>query len=177
MLGDQRGGAAARILLVLLLVLGIAFAAMAAFRAGPLPEVAIEPSVKGIGRRTPVTVEVNARGRGLADLEVAWAVCRHVKSNAIVLVKDGVMVGMGAGQPNRVESARPAVKAAGERAQGAALASDAFFPFPDGVERAMDAGVKALLEPGGSVRDEEVIAACDARGVPLVFTGTRHFKH
>jgi len=104
-------------------------------------------------------------------------IAKHVKSNAIVLAKGARVVGVGAGQMSRVDSVGLAVAKAGAEADGSVLASDAFFPFPDGVERAMDAGIKALLEPGGSVRDGEIIAACDARGVPLVFTGTRHFKH
>ena len=87
------------------------------------------------------------------------------------------MVGVGAGQMSRVDAVQLAARKAGERARGAVLASDAFFPFPDGVEAAIDAGVVAILQPGGSVRDAEVIAACDARGVPMVFTGVRHFRH
>ncbi len=111
------------------------------------------------------------------DLEVAWMVCRHVKSNAIVFVKDGVMVGMGAGQPNRVESARLAVQGAGPLAQGAVMASDAFFPFPDSIEVAAAAGVTAAVHPGGSIRDEESIATADAHNMALVASGARHFRH
>jgi phosphoribosylaminoimidazolecarboxamide formyltransferase/IMP cyclohydrolase len=113
----------------------------------------------------------------LADLEVAWAVCRHVKSNAIVLVRDGVLVGMGAGQPNRVDSARLAVATAGERARGAVLASDAFFPFPDSLEVAAAAGVTAAVHPGGSIRDEDSVQVADAHGVALCTSGVRHFRH
>ncbi|HWO73996.1 MAG TPA: bifunctional phosphoribosylaminoimidazolecarboxamide formyltransferase/IMP cyclohydrolase, partial [Dehalococcoidia bacterium] len=103
--------------------------------------------------------------------------CKHVKSNAIVLAKDRTLLGMGAGQPNRVTSVRLAVERAGERARGSVLASDAFFPFFDGIAVAAAAGVTAAIEPGGSVRDEEVIAIADAAGMALVFTGERHFRH
>ncbi|MYI83239.1 MAG: bifunctional phosphoribosylaminoimidazolecarboxamide formyltransferase/IMP cyclohydrolase, partial [Chloroflexi bacterium] len=113
----------------------------------------------------------------LADLRLAWLVGKHVKSNAITLVKDGVLVGMGAGQPNRVESARLAVRGAGEQAAGAALASDAFFPFPDSIEVAGEAGVTAAAHPGGSIRDEDSVAAANALGMALVTTGARHFRH
>ncbi len=113
----------------------------------------------------------------LADLRFAWRVCKHVKSNAIVLVKDRTLLGMGAGQPNRVTSVHLAVERAGERARGSVLASDAFFPFFDGMAVAAAAGVAAAAEPGGSVRDPEVIAVADAAGMALVFTGERHFRH
>jgi phosphoribosylaminoimidazolecarboxamide formyltransferase / IMP cyclohydrolase len=113
----------------------------------------------------------------LADLLFANIVAKHVKSNAIVLASRGRVLGVGAGQMSRVDSVKLAVEKAGAEARGSVLASDAFFPFPDGVERAMDAGIAAVLEPGGSVRDDEIVAACDARGVPLVFTGVRHFRH
>ncbi|HEU0075402.1 MAG TPA: bifunctional phosphoribosylaminoimidazolecarboxamide formyltransferase/IMP cyclohydrolase [Dehalococcoidia bacterium] len=113
----------------------------------------------------------------LADLRFAWRVCKHVKSNAIVLVKDRALLGMGAGQPNRVTSVHLAVERAGERARGSVLASDAYFPFFDGMAVAAAAGVAAAAEPGGSVRDPEVIAVADAAGMALVFTGERHFRH
>jgi len=113
----------------------------------------------------------------LADLDLAWRVTRHVKSNAIVLVNGGKVVGVGAGQMSRVESARIAVAKAGDRARGAVAGSDAFFPFPDGVEALAEAGVRAIAHPGGSVRDEEVNAAADAAGVTLLHTGFRHFRH
>ena len=113
----------------------------------------------------------------LADLRFAWRVCKHVKSNAIVLVKDRALLGMGAGQPNRVTSVHLAVQRAGERARGSVLASDAYFPFFDGMAVAAAAGVAAAAEPGGSVRDAEVIAIADAAGMALVFTGERHFRH
>jgi phosphoribosylaminoimidazolecarboxamide formyltransferase / IMP cyclohydrolase len=111
------------------------------------------------------------------DLAFAWHAVRHVKSNAIVLARDRALTGVGSGQPNRLESVRIAVDKAGERASGSVLASDAFFPFPDGLETAIAAGVTAAIQPGGSVRDEAVIAAADRAGVAMVFTGTRHFRH
>jgi phosphoribosylaminoimidazolecarboxamide formyltransferase/IMP cyclohydrolase len=113
----------------------------------------------------------------LADLEFAWRACRAVKSNAILLASDGATVGVGMGQVNRVDAARLAVARAGDRAAGAVAASDAFFPFPDGLEVLADAGVRAIVEPGGSVRDAEVVAAADKAGVTLYFTGVRHFFH
>lgn len=113
----------------------------------------------------------------MRDLRHAWRVARAVKSNAIVLVQDEATVGVGAGQMNRLESVHIAAKLAGEQARGAALASDAFFPFADGLEAAAAAGVTAVVQPGGSIRDTEVIEACDRLGVAMMFTGTRHFKH
>ncbi|MCL7424406.1 bifunctional phosphoribosylaminoimidazolecarboxamide formyltransferase/IMP cyclohydrolase [Streptomyces sp. YS415] len=114
----------------------------------------------------------------LAELSFAWRACRAVKSNAILLAKDGASVGVGMGQVNRVDSAKLAVERAGaERAQGSYAASDAFFPFPDGLEILTAAGVKAVVQPGGSVRDEQVIEAAKAAGVTMYFTGTRHFFH
>jgi phosphoribosylaminoimidazolecarboxamide formyltransferase/IMP cyclohydrolase len=113
----------------------------------------------------------------ISDLIFAWRVAQHVKSNAIVLAKDRAVVGVGGGQPNRVDSVRIAVTRAGWRAKGAALASDAFFPFPDGVEEAAKAGVAAIIQPGGSVNDDKVIAAAEAAHMAMVFTGQRHFRH
>jgi phosphoribosylaminoimidazolecarboxamide formyltransferase/IMP cyclohydrolase len=113
----------------------------------------------------------------LADLTFAWRSCRAVRSNAILLAADGATVGVGMGQVNRVDAARLAVQRAGERAAGAVAASDAFFPFPDGLAVLLDAGVRAVVQPGGSVRDPEVIAAAEAAAVPLYLTGTRHFAH
>ena len=113
----------------------------------------------------------------LEELVFANRIAKHVKSNAIVLTKDRQVTGVGAGQMSRVDSVRIAAHKAGDRASGSVLASDAFFPFPDGVEAAMDAGVTAIVQPGGSVRDDAVLAAVDARGVPMLFTGGRHFKH
>ncbi|MDA0835900.1 MAG: bifunctional phosphoribosylaminoimidazolecarboxamide formyltransferase/IMP cyclohydrolase [Planctomycetota bacterium] len=111
------------------------------------------------------------------DLEFAWIVCRHVKSNAIVYVKEGMAVGVGAGQMSRLDSAEIARKKAGERAEGGAAASDAFFPFRDGIDQLAAAGIKAVIQPGGSVKDAEVIAACNEHGIAMLFTGRRHFKH
>ncbi|GGP92762.1 bifunctional purine biosynthesis protein PurH [Streptomyces pseudogriseolus] len=114
----------------------------------------------------------------LADLAFAWKACRAVKSNAILLAKDGASVGVGMGQVNRVDSAKLAVERAGaERAAGSYAASDAFFPFPDGLEILTEAGVKAVVQPGGSVRDEQVVEAAKKAGVTMYFTGTRHFFH
>ncbi|MFC8369344.1 bifunctional phosphoribosylaminoimidazolecarboxamide formyltransferase/IMP cyclohydrolase [Streptomyces sp. NPDC057238] len=114
----------------------------------------------------------------LADLAFAWKACRAVKSNAILLAKDGASVGVGMGQVNRVDSAKLAVERAGaERAAGSYAASDAFFPFPDGLEILTEAGVKAVVQPGGSVRDELVVEAAKKAGVTMYFTGTRHFFH
>ena len=113
----------------------------------------------------------------LADLAFAWRVCRHVKSNAIVYVKNRATVGVGAGQMSRVDSVMLAGHKAGERARGAVMASDAFFPFADGIEAAAAHGVAAVVQPGGSIRDEEVIASCDRLGLVMAFTGTRHFRH
>ncbi len=114
----------------------------------------------------------------LADMRFAWRACKHIKSNAIVLVKDRTLLGMGAGQPNRVTSVKLAVERAGERARGSVLASDAFFPFFDGMAVAAAGGIAAAIEPGGSVRDPEVIAVADAAGMALVFAGgERHFRH
>jgi phosphoribosylaminoimidazolecarboxamide formyltransferase / IMP cyclohydrolase len=113
----------------------------------------------------------------LEALAFAWSVVKHVKSNAIVLARRDVTVGIGMGQTNRVDSVRIAAERAGDKARGAALASDAFFPFPDGVEAAAAAGVTAVAQPGGSVRDDEVIAAADKLGLAMLFTGVRHFRH
>jgi len=113
----------------------------------------------------------------LASLLFANKVGKHVKSNAIVLATGTRVLGVGAGQMSRVDSVRLALSKAGAGAKGSVLASDAFFPFPDGVELAMEGGVAAVMQPGGSLRDKEVIAACNARGVPMVFTGLRHFRH
>ncbi|WP_330459391.1 bifunctional phosphoribosylaminoimidazolecarboxamide formyltransferase/IMP cyclohydrolase [Streptomyces sp. NBC_00820] len=114
----------------------------------------------------------------LAELAFAWRACRAVKSNAILLAKDGASVGVGMGQVNRVDSCKLAVERAGEeRARGSYAASDAFFPFPDGPQILIDAGVRAIVQPGGSIRDEQVVEAAKAAGVTMYFTGTRHFFH
>ena len=119
----------------------------------------------------PVPAEV------LADLVFAWRACRAVKSNAILLAADTAAVGVGMGQVNRVDAARLAVTRAGDRAAGSVAASDAFFPFPDGLQVLLDAGVRAVVQPGGSVNDDKVVAAAAAAGIPMYLTGTRHFAH
>jgi len=125
---------------------------------------------KVVTHRAPTPDEIEA-------LAFAWSVVKHVKSNAIVLARRDVTVGIGMGQTNRVDSVRIAAQRAGEKARGAVLGSDAFFPFPDGVEEAARAGVTAIAQPGGSVRDDEVIAAADRSDLAMVFTGVRHFRH
>ncbi len=129
-----------------------------------------ESNWKVVTSRTPTNTEYQ-------DLRYAWAAARLVKSNAIVLAGDQSILGVGAGQPNRLESVNIAARKAGDRAEGSALASDAFFPFGDGLEQAAAAGVSAVIQPGGSVRDAEVIAAAESAGIAMVFTGTRHFRH
>ena len=124
-------------------------------------------------RRQPTAAE-------LADLLFAWRVCKFVKSNAIVFARDGATVGIGAGQMSRVYSTRIAAMKAGERSSrwpGAVMASDAFFPFRDGIDVAAEHGIRAVIQPGGSMRDAEVIAAADEHGMAMVFTGMRHFRH
>ena len=113
----------------------------------------------------------------LADLVFAWRTCRAVKSNAIVIAADGATIGVGMGQVNRVDAARLAVERGGDRVSGAVAASDAFFPFPDGLQTLTDAGVTAIVHPGGSMRDEEVTAAAAEAGVTVYLTGARHFAH
>ena len=111
------------------------------------------------------------------SLRFAWKACQHVKSNAIVFAQDEATIGIGGGQPNRVDCVRIAAQRAGDKARGAVMASDAFFPFPDSVEVAAQAGITAIVEPGGSVRDGESIAAANAHDMTMVFTGVRHFRH
>jgi phosphoribosylaminoimidazolecarboxamide formyltransferase/IMP cyclohydrolase len=113
----------------------------------------------------------------MEDLEFAWRAVRSVKSNGILLAKGGASVGVGMGQVNRVDSCHLAVSRAGDRAAGSVAASDAFFPFADGLQVLLDAGVRAVVQPGGSVRDEEVVAAAEKAGVAMYFTGERHFFH
>ena len=113
----------------------------------------------------------------LTDLVFAWRTCRAVKSNAIVIATDGATIGVGMGQVNRVDAARLAVARGGDRVRGAGAASDAFFPFPDGLETLAVAGVKAIVHPGGSVRDDEVTDAAAKAGVTVYVTGARHFAH
>jgi phosphoribosylaminoimidazolecarboxamide formyltransferase/IMP cyclohydrolase len=125
---------------------------------------------KIVSKRQPTAAE-------LADLRFAWRVCKHVKSNAIVLAKDGMLVGVGAGQMSRVDSVQIATRKAGERTRGAVLASDAFFPFRDNIDEAARGGVTAVVQPGGAMRDQDSIAACDEHGMAMIFTGVRHFRH
>jgi len=124
-----------------------------------------------------VVTEKKPTAAELEELLFAWKVVKHVKSNAIVVTKDRQTIGVGAGQMNRVGAANIAFKQAGEKVQGAVLASDAFFPFRDTVDAAAKAGIKAIIQPGGSIRDEESIQACNEHGITMVFTGVRHFKH
>src|SRR5690606_30185812 len=136
--------------------------------------------LKVVSRRQPSRQEI-------ADMLLAFRVCKHVKSNAIVYVKDGATVGIGAGQMSRVDSARIAARKAMDAAaaagvaepltRGSVVASDAFFPFADGLLATAEAGATAVIQPGGSVRDQEVIDAADAKGLAMVFTGMRHFRH
>jgi phosphoribosylaminoimidazolecarboxamide formyltransferase/IMP cyclohydrolase len=127
-------------------------------------------SMQVMSKRQPTLEE-------LTDLHFAWRAVKHVKSNAIVLAKKLALVGVGAGQMSRVNAVELACRMAEDRARGSVLASDAYFPFPDGVERAVDAGVTAIIQPGGSIRDKEAIDAADHGGVAMIFTGLRHFKH
>ncbi len=124
-----------------------------------------------------VVTEKKPTSKEIEELLFAWKVVKHVKSNAIVIAKDGQTLGVGAGQMNRVGSAGIALEHGGEKCRGAVLASDAFFPFKDTVELAARYGIKAIIQPGGSVRDEESIQECDKNGIAMVFTGMRHFKH
>ncbi len=144
---------------------------------GWLLQDADEIAPEEIGYR--VVSKTQPTAEQLADLRFAWRCVKHVKSNAITVAKDGRLLGMGSGQPNRVKSVEIAMEKAGDDLRGAALASDAFFPFSwnDAVERACQAGVAAIAQPGGSLRDQDCIDCCDQYGVALVFTGTRHFRH
>ena len=111
------------------------------------------------------------------DLEFAWKIVKHVKSNAIVVAKNKQTLGVGAGQMNRIDAAIKAIEAAGKEAEGAVLASDAFFPFDDVVKEVVKAGIKGVIQPGGSIRDEDSIAVLNEAKTPMVFTGMRHFRH
>jgi phosphoribosylaminoimidazolecarboxamide formyltransferase/IMP cyclohydrolase len=124
-----------------------------------------------------VVTDAQPTAAQLDDLRFAWAVCRHVKSNAIALAKEKALVGVGAGQMSRVDAVEIAIKKAGERSRGAVLASDAFFPFDDSIRQAAAAGVAAIIQPGGSRRDDEVIAAANRHRLPMIFTDRRHFRH
>jgi phosphoribosylaminoimidazolecarboxamide formyltransferase/IMP cyclohydrolase len=129
------------------------------------------------GKELRVVTKCEPSEAELADLRFAWKVCKHVKSNAIVFAKDGATVGVGAGQMSRVDSVKLAAMKAQNSLQGSAVASDAFFPFPDGLEEAGKAGATAVIQPGGSVKDPDVIAAADRLGMAMVFTSMRHFLH
>jgi phosphoribosylaminoimidazolecarboxamide formyltransferase/IMP cyclohydrolase len=133
-----------------------------------LPEGSV--SLKTVTKREPAKAEVE-------DLLFAWRAVKHVKSNAIILVKDKTLLGMGAGQPSRIISAQIAKEKAGEKAGGSVLASDAMFPFADVVEAAAKYGVTAIIQPGGSIRDEDSIKAADKHNIAMVLTGVRHFRH
>ena len=124
-----------------------------------------------------VVTEAKPTDEQWADAELAWRVVAKVSSNAIVLVNEGQAVGIGCGQQNRRDAGRIAGDKADGRARGGVYASDAFFPFPDGLDGAIEAGAAVILQPGGSIRDDEVIAAADAHGLAMVFTGARHFRH
>ena len=132
--------------------------------------VSDDVSLRPVTQRKPTPEEEK-------DLMFAWRAVKHIKSNAIVLAKDLALLGMGAGQPNRVTSVDIALKKAGERAKGSVVGSDAFFPFADGVELAAEGGATAIIQPGGSVRDEDAIAAANKHNIAMVFTGRRHFRH
>ena len=136
-------------------------------------DLALHNEIKTVTKRTPTEKEME-------DLLFTWRVAKYVKSNAIVYGKDGMTIGVGAGQMSRINSARIAdIKAehAGLTVPGSVMASDAFFPFRDGLDNAAAAGITAVIQPGGSMRDEEVIAAADEHGIAMVFTGMRHFRH
>ena len=156
--------------------------------AGDAGAYDLRPVVGGLLVQTPDTAEENPASwqtvtdrspsqEEMADLAFAWKAAKHVKSNAIVLAKDRSLVGMGAGQPNRVVSVHLALRRAEERSQGSVLASDAFFPFADNVEMAAEGGVTAIVQPGGSIRDQESVDAANRHGIAMVFTGRRHFRH
>jgi phosphoribosylaminoimidazolecarboxamide formyltransferase/IMP cyclohydrolase len=125
---------------------------------------------KVVTKREPTDEEIQA-------LKFAWKVCKHVKSNAIVFAREGQTVGIGAGQMSRVDSVKIAIMKARLPIKGTVLASDAFFPFRDGIDEAAKAGITAIVQPGGSVRDKETIAAADEYGIAMIFTGVRHFRH
>jgi phosphoribosylaminoimidazolecarboxamide formyltransferase/IMP cyclohydrolase len=133
-----------------------------------VPETKV--NLKEVTKRQPTSEETK-------DLLFAWRAVKHIKSNAIVLAKDKTLLGMGAGQPSRIISAKIAIEKAGDKVKGSVLASDAMFPFPDVVEAAAGAGVTAIVQPGGSIRDGESIKAADAHNIAMVFTGERHFRH
>jgi phosphoribosylaminoimidazolecarboxamide formyltransferase/IMP cyclohydrolase len=136
-------------------------------------ELLDEKALKTVTKRKPTDQEMK-------DMIYAWRIAKHVKSNAIVYARDNQTVGIGAGQMKRVDAAKLAAMIAesfGETVKGSAMASDAFFPFRDGIDEAAKRGVKCIIQPGGSIRDAEVIAAADEHGIAMVFTGMRHFRH
>ena len=130
----------------------------------------IEGQIKVVSERKP-------DDREMEDMKFAWIVAKHVKSNAIIYAKDQEIIGIGAGQMSRVDSARVAVEKARKPLQGGVMASDAFFPFRDSIDEAAKNGITAIISPGGSIRDEEVLQAASEHNIAMVFTGTRHFKH
>lgn len=121
-------------------------------------------------KRQPTDEEIQA-------LKFAWKVCKHVKSNAIIFARDGQTIGIGAGQMSRIDSVKIATMKAKIDTKGTVLASDAFFPFRDGIDEAAKSGITAIVQPGGSIKDKETVAAADEHGIAMVFTGVRHFKH
>jgi phosphoribosylaminoimidazolecarboxamide formyltransferase/IMP cyclohydrolase len=137
---------------------------------GRIDSTTLDPALKVVTWRPPTAEE-------LRSLLFAWRVCKHVKSNAIVYARDGQTLGVGAGQMSRVDAARFGAVKAILPLKGCVAASDAFFPFPDGLEAVAEAGATAVIQPGGSVKDEDVIAAADKLGIAMVFTGMRHFRH
>ena len=156
--------------------------------SGPASGLDLRPVTGGALIQTPddihedpsdwqVVTERAPTGDQLRDLAFAWRACKHIKSNTIVLAKDNHLVGMGAGQPNRVTSVHLALRIAEDKALGSVLASDAYFPFPDSIEMAAEGGVAAIAQPGGSIRDEDSVEAANRLGIAMVLTGTRHFRH
>ena len=133
-------------------------------------QILVEAELKVVTRKKPTEAQ-------RADLLFAWRVAKYVKSNAIVFCRDGATVGIGAGQASRLVSVEIAVRRAGDRAKLAVMASDAYFPFPDGIQAAAGAGVTAIIQPGGSIRDEMAIEVADRHHLAMVFTGRRHFRH
>ena len=129
-----------------------------------------EGELKVVTDRAPTEKEMK-------DLRLAWTIVKHAKSNAIAIAKDNQSLGIGPGQVNRIWSTQMAIERSGEKVRGAALASDAFFPFDDCVKECQKAGITCIIQPGGSVRDEDSIKACNEAGIAMVFTGMRHFKH
>ena len=156
--------------------------------SGPVSGLDLRPVTGGALIQTPddiaedpanwqVATDLAPTAEQLRDLAFAWRACKHIKSNTIVLAKDNSLVGMGAGQPNRVTSVHLALRIAEDKARGSVLASDAFFPFPDSIERAAEGGIVAIAQPGGSIRDEDSIQTANRLGIAMVLTGTRHFRH